>query len=244
LTSPVPVRRALLGLASVLIILCGAVDVAVSSDGQETQFWPELDGFRSMDSHTRLRFVIAPVREVSNGQRSGLSDVDFGVDVDVGLLPIARAWHEPARYDNYRMNYLRLRAGLHYLDVQDANSEWRVVVEITPRAVLPLDTHLEFRNRFDLRWIEGAYSWRYRPRLKLEREFKIGEHMALVPYGSAETFWDSRSEAWIRTKYELGSGAAVQPWFSPEVYWAHQIDDAPAGDTITDALGIALRFFF
>ncbi len=210
-----------------------------------TQLWPELDVYRRLNDDARLRFSISPVCEVSGaGLRSSIDDTDFGVDLDTGLFPIGRARLEKARFDADRMKYLRFRTGIHYLNVNGdaANDEWRIIAELTPRSHLPLDMTLSFRNRFDLRWIDDAYSWRYRPRLQVDREFKAWTHMAFVPYASAELFWDSRSESWTRTLYKVGTGIAVWPWFGPQIYWAHQIDDRSSVDTITDAIGINLVF--
>jgi hypothetical protein len=48
------------------------------------------------------------------------------------------------------------------------------------------------RNRLDLRWVDGNFSWRCRNRLTLERHFKMGGNRALTPYASGELFYDSR----------------------------------------------------
>ncbi|MDH5271083.1 MAG: DUF2490 domain-containing protein [Candidatus Krumholzibacteria bacterium] len=238
------VKRAGICCALALAIL-GAIPAASLASDTANQFWPELDLYHRFNENARLRLSLSPVREVSgSGQRSTLDDVDTGIDLDTGLFPIGRTRREEARYDSDRMKYLRFRTGVHYLDVngEAARDEWRIVAELTPRSQLPLDMILALRNRFDLRWIGDAYSWRYRPRLELDREFKVGTQMALLPYASAELFWDSRSDSWTRTLYKVGTGVAVRPWFEPKIYWAYQIDDGLAGDTITQALGLLLAF--
>lgn len=213
---------------------------------KDAQFWPEVDVYYRLSSNARLFFLLAPVCEVEDGQRSDITETQFGAHFEVGLVPIGRAKRAPSRYDGERMKYLRCRAGLRYQSVPDDESatEWRVIGELTPRTMLPLDFILAFRNRLDLRWIDHEFSWRYRPRLWLERELPVGPHLSLVPYGSAEIFWASSSDGWTRTRYQVGTGVAVTPWFAPEVYWAHQSDDAPDGEMITDALGVVLAFYF
>lgn len=227
-----------------LALLCAGPPAACGDD--DLQLWPEVDVYYRLNPSARLFFLVAPVREVANGRRSDITDTQWGANVDVGLFPIVRAHQEPARYDNHRMTYLRFRTGVRYLAVtgDDARDEWRIVLELTPRAHLPLEMLLAFRNRIDLRWIGDDYSWRYRPRLWLEREFKAGKEIGLVPYASAEAFWDSRSDSWTRTRYQMGAAVAIKPWFAPEIYWAHQLDDAADGNTVTDALGIVAAFYF
>jgi hypothetical protein len=63
---------------------------------------------------------------------------------------------------------------------------------------------LSDRNRLDLRWVNSVFSWRYRGRLTLEREFHVGEKRALTPYTSGELYYDSRFEIWNRNRYAFG----------------------------------------
>jgi hypothetical protein len=149
-------------------------------------------------------------------------------------------------YDTDRLRYLRFRAGIRYataLEESNDYEEWRGILELTPRARLPGDIVMAFRNRGDLRWMNGDFSWRYRPRLWLEREFSIGTTASLVPYGSAEIFYDSRYEAWTRTRYQLGMAVPLNRVFAPEVYVAHQRDEEPTLK-YTNALGFVLGFYF
>ncbi len=228
------------------VALLLAPALAGAAEQNESQLWPEFDVYYRLNPNARLFFLLAPTREVENDQVSDITEAQIGAHVEVGVFAIGRARRNPSRYDADRMQYLRFRTGLRYLAAagDDDATEWRIIAELTGRAVLPLDVHLALRNRLDLRWIDDAYSWRYRPRLWLEREFHAGSHLALVPYGSAEIFWDSRSDDWVRTRYQLGTAFAVKPWFAPELYWAHQTDDKSDGDVIIDALGIVMAFYF
>jgi hypothetical protein len=219
----------------------------MSDDQEDQQFWPELDVYYRLNPDARLFFLLAPVREVNDGERSGIEDTQIGAHVEVGLFPIAKERRAKVRYDDERMKFLRFRTGVRYFGYADSETkdEWRIIAELTPRVHFGHEILLAFRNRLDLRWINGEYSWRYRPRLWLERECKIGQHhLALVPFASVEWYWDSRPDDWNRTLLKLGTGVAVKKWFAPEIYWAHQTDDASSGEMITDALGIILAFYF
>lgn len=233
-------RPPILALACLLI-----PNVAAGADRKEQQIWPELDVYYRLNPNTRLFFLVAPTGEVEGGQSADWTDGQIGAHVEVGLFPIAKGRRAKSRFDNDRMSYVRFRTGLRYLEaVGDESNEWRVIGELSGRARLPAEMLLVLRNRLDLRWIDEAYSWRYRPRLWLERELKVGTHMAFVPYGSAEIYWDSRPDDWNRQRYQLGTAIVLKPWFAPEVYWAHQIDEGSDGNTISDALGVAFAFYF
>jgi len=64
-----------------------------------------------------------------------------------------------------------------------------------------------------------------------------------VPYGSAEIFWDSRYDAWVRTRYQLGAAVPLKPWLAPEVYYAFQRDEQPER-SYTHALGVVVALYF
>lgn len=206
------------------------------------QFWPEANVYVRLNEGQRLFFLVAPVRERNVGQ----SEIQVGAHWEIGLSPRLRAGRLSEKYDADRLRYLRFRAGIRYatsLDESDTDEEWRGILELTPRARLPGDIIGAFRNRGDLRWINGDFSWRYRPRVWLEREFGISTSVALVPYGSAEIFYDSRYEAWSRTRYQLGVAVPLSKEFAPEVYLSRQRDEEPTLK-YTNALGFVLGFYF
>ena len=71
----------------------------------------------------------------------------------------------------------------------------------------------------------------------------MGSQLALVPYGSAEVYWDSRYDDWVRTKYQLGTSVVLTPWIAPEVYVAFQRDEQPQL-SYTHALGVVIALYF
>jgi hypothetical protein len=100
----------------------------------------------------------------------------FGAHFDVGLKPRIRIALEDI--DASKREYLSFRFGYRYSrtlpDRGDPSQEHRPVIELTPRYSLPARLLLIDRNRLDLRWVDGNFSWRCRNRLTLERHFKMG----------------------------------------------------------------------
>ena len=99
-----------------------------------------------------------------------------------------------------------LRTGYRYgssLNGADPFKEHRIVVEQTLRRLLPGKFLLSDRNRQDFRFVDGDYSFRYRNRLTLEREFVFRER-AITPYTSGELYFDSRFKIWNRNRYAFG----------------------------------------
>jgi hypothetical protein len=82
-----------------------------------------------------------------------------------------------------------------------------IMADITPRYQFPGRVLMSDRSRFELRWIDGDPSFRYRNRLRFERPISLFKRK-LVPYVGGEAFWDSRYSSW--NKFRYGGGAEVQ----------------------------------
>ena len=54
------------------------------------------------------------------------------------------------------------------------------------------------RNRGDLDWQTGDFTWRYRNRLQLQRDFTVASQR-LTPYASAEVYYQSSYGKWSET---------------------------------------------
>jgi len=227
--------------ASVLAcaFLAGVSAVAAGQDTTTGELWPELDAYVRLSPGARLFFVVMPV--VSRDDKS-LSETQLGGHLEVGVMPMARRRLRTA-YDADRLGYLRARVG--YRQVQTAGSgrsESRVVADVTPRFFLPWDVLFALRNEFDFRWVHEVYSWRFRPRVWLERETRIGG-VTTVPYWSVELFYDARYEGWSRTFYQTGVAIPVSRRVAPEIYYGRQIDRQPAQKTV-NALGVLATLYF
>jgi hypothetical protein len=121
--------------------------------------------------------------------------------------------------------------------------EWRGIVELTGRASLPLDILGALRNRFDLRWLDDGYSTRYRIRLSLEKEMDVIPGWTIVPYVSAEPFYDSRFAAWSRVQYKAGITFPVIALLAIEGYYLRQ-DDWRSQPAHINAFGLVAILYF
>lgn len=110
-------RRVSVFVVAGLALAAGARPAPAQDSVQvATQFWPELDVFARLSREARLFFLVAPVKEVEDGQFGDITDLQIGGFIEVGLLPFSHRRAARARYDNaHRMKYLRLRTGMEYL---------------------------------------------------------------------------------------------------------------------------------
>ncbi len=115
-------------------------------------------------------------------------------------------------------------------------------MELTPRFPLPAKLLLSNRNRLDLRWVNGAFSWRYRNRFALEREFGIGEKCALTPYASGELYYDSRFHTWNRNRYGYGLQTTFNRRLMIDAYYMRQ-NDSRSSPPHVNAIGAGLNLF-
>jgi hypothetical protein len=240
------IRGACMFLIAGLALLAGAGPArAQDSVRVAYQFWPEIDVFVRLSSQARLYFIATPVQEVEDGILGRITDLQIGGFIEVGLMPFNRRRAARARHDgDNRMRYLRLRSGIEHVSPPgDPEGEWRWVTELRPRLPLPAEMLVELRDRLELRSIDGGFSWRNRLRLWLEREFHVGRG-ALVPYGSAESFWDSRFDAFTRVRYQLGTVVPINARVAPEVNYTQDRDDVEGMVSITHALNVIVTLFF
>lgn len=169
---------------------------AIAQEGSDTteQFWPEIDVFVHVSPKVRL-FFLATVTKSQETRQAFEGQVGAHVDflVNKNLF--------------FRTGY---RRGFELGDSSESFKEHRLLLEQTyklfPRGGLTLSD----RNRVDVRWVNDAFSVRYRNRLTLEREFTL-KRRSLTPYSSIEVYYDSRFDTWNRNRYAFGLQFSLLP---------------------------------
>jgi hypothetical protein len=116
-------------------------------------------------------------------------------------------------------------------------------MEATPRYPLLHGILMADRNRCDLRFIDGKYSWRYRNRLTVERLFSIGP-LHFTPYARSEAYFDSNYDKFSRVAFDLGSVFPIGKHMEIEGYYEHQNDTSKSPNRQVNALGTAISLYF
>lgn len=177
-----------------LVLLAGSAATANAQDSPATrnEFWPEINVYIKLSPRFRL-FFLGTVSRAREGGGSVFGDEPFEGQAGVHL-------------DFIPNKHMILRAGYRYgtsLNGADPFKEHRILTEQTFRKALPGKLLLSDRNREDFRFVDGEYSFRYRNRVTLEREFVIKEH-SITPYTSGELYYDTRFDTWNRNRYAFG----------------------------------------
>jgi hypothetical protein len=201
-------------------LMAGADAGAVSNE-----IWPELD----------VSFpLVEPLRLLLTG--SGTRDADSG-DKSQGAF---------AAYLDYRVSQnISVRAGYKYLENLKLatgareSTEHRQVYDFNYDWHLGEDAQIADRTRVDVRDIGGRTTYRFRNRLLFTHALAL-RRVHLVPYASAEVFYDTQYDRLNRLQFRLGTTLPTGPNIAWEFYFARQRDTYPTTKFV-DALGITLN---
>ncbi|MGH9629788.1 MAG: DUF2490 domain-containing protein [Bryobacteraceae bacterium] len=204
------------------------------------EFWPEIDVFWKLNNKSRI-FMLYGVTKKDN--RATYADGSLGVHIDYfGLRALRPHLLHP---DKSRNQLAMFRAG--YLITRIPSPDGKTSTEHMPtfeahaRAPLPWGLLATDRNRWDLRFVDGVFTPRYRNRLKIERTVKKG-WLELTPYAHAEAFYDWRWDKFHRFRYAAGAEWTITSMFVFEAYYLGQRDTTGSPPHV-NAIGAALQFY-
>ena len=207
------------------------------SENTTTEFWPELDAFFSLSEH--LRLIVSAKRE---------RDIDFSNDEFGADLELSVSHFRPfllgrvIELDATRAKRITIRAGYRYkrsLNTGAPVNENRPTAEFTLRWVFAEGILMSNRARGEFRFVNGAFSWRYRDLLKFEKDFHL-RHYELTAYASAEAFYNSATGTWDRFRFSGGMLFPLGKRFAAEPYYTRQIATHSHPRNI-NALGLTLQ---
>ena len=154
------------------------------------EFWPEIDIYINLKPKVRLFLLGTVSKAVEDGELFNAQAFEAQIGAHIDYIP---------------NKHLILRTGYRYgrsLE-DDSYREHRLLTEQTLRKLLPGDFVLSDRNREDFRFLKGDFSFRYRNRLTIEREFELKKR-TITPYVSGEVFYDTRYDTWNRNRLATG----------------------------------------
>jgi hypothetical protein len=204
------------------------------------QFWPEVDTYVNLSSRTRFFFIGA----LSNDHDTRNLNGEFGPNFDFYFRPLVR--HRLADKDPAKSKFLTFRIGYRYLPAfrGDDPYEHRPIIEATSRFYLPLSVLCSDRSRADFRFVEGKpFSWRYRNRITLERNFSIHKYQ-FTPYLKGELFYDGRYDKIAKNIFTVGSVFPTSKRTEFEVFYEDQRDSSSPTNYHTRGIGLVFSVYF
>jgi hypothetical protein len=224
-------------LALVLLMLFCRTGSAEST--QQTEFFPEVDAYLKLNHDIRVSFQAKDTREGGDSTQAAI-----GPNVDFYLKPLIRLKRITSfDLDDAKSRPLVLTAGYSFLSSPNSPSTSRVIVAATSHLPVKAELLLTDRNRTDLDWSNGAFTWRYRNKLSLQRTFPIRSYH-LLRYASAEIYYESQYSKVSTTELYAGTNLPLGKHIDLDPYYEHQNNTGKKPNKQVNGLGLTLSLYF
>ena len=224
-------------LALLLLVLFCRTGSADDSS-QEVQFLPEVDAYLKLNPNIRVSFQAKDTREGGDSTQA-----EIGPSMEFYLKPLVRLKEITAfDLDDAKARPLVLTAGYRYLAAPGKPGTNRIPIAVTSRLPIKAKLLLTDRNRADLDWSDGSFTWRYRNMLSLERTVAISSYH-LIPYASAEIYYESQYSKVSATELYAGSLFPMGKHVQLKAYYEHQNNTGKHPNSQVHGLGLTLNIY-
>jgi hypothetical protein len=233
-TSGNPLARVWLPLT--LLVLALSPCAAAQTD----QFLPEVDAYYKVTSPVRIWLQAKGTSEAGTPVTA-----EFGPSLDFFVKsPLKLAEVTVFDLDDSKSRALVLSIGYRYLPTPGSPPTNRLEPLFTLNyPVAKLGLLISDRNRADLDWQGGGFTWRYRNRVQLQRTVRLGTYRPSA-YGSAEFYYESLYEKWSTTAIYVGCLFPIGKHFELNPYYEHQNNTGTSPNQQLNQLGLMLNMFF
>ena len=221
-----------------LVFLLFLSKAGTSQNSQNVQFLPEIDAYLKLNPHIR---VSAQAKDTREGGE--LTQAEVGPSTEFYLKPLIRL-KEITLFDldDAKARPLVVEGGYRYLSAPGKPSTSRIPIAVTSHLPIKAKLLLTDRNRADLNWSAGKFTWRYRNMLSLERTLAIHSYHP-IPYTSAEFYYESQYSKVSTTELYAGSLFPVRKHFQLKAYYEHQNNTGKHPNTQLHGLGLTLNIY-
>ncbi len=220
------------------LVLCLA-SAPASAQKTEAQFLPELDVHYKVNSHARLFLQAKDDREGGDPQQ-----LTIGPSILFYLSPLLKL----KRVLVFDLNTTKSRplvfeSGYRVIAAPNTAVENRLIEAATFHYPLLNQFLIADRNRFDLDWQSGQFTWRFRNLLTLERGFTI-RSFHFAPYVAAEPFYESQYSKWASTDLYAGSAFPIGKHVECDLYYEHENDTGKGPNKQKHYVGLRVQLYF
>ena len=206
---------------------------------QETEFFPEVDAYLTLNKEIRVSFLAKDTREGGDSTQAAI-----GPSMDFYLKPLIKLKRVAAfDLDDAKSRPLVLTAGYNFLSAPNSPSTNRVLVSATSHLPIKADLLFTDRNRADLDWSDGAFTWRYRNKPSLQRTFAVHSYHVL-PYASAEFYYESQYSKFSTTELYAGTNLPLGKHVELDPYYEHQNNTGKKPNKQVNGLGLTVSLYF
>ena len=223
-----------LTLAALVIIGC------LHGMAQTDQLLPEIDTYVKLSSDLRVSFQAKETREGGDPTQA-----EIGPSLDFYLKPLIRL-QDVTEFDldDSKSRPLVFSVGYRYLpQANNAPATNRMEPVVTFHFPMKGRFLLSDRNRADLDWKSGSFSWRYRNRFQIEKRLTIRSYHP-APYASVEFFYESQYSKWSDTAIYAGCLFPIGKHVEFNPYYEHQNNTGKSPNQQLNQLGLMLNLYF
>jgi len=239
MTTPNGMREHLRGLFCFPALTFSFLFACTSVSAQTVQFLPEIDTYLRVNPMVRGYFQAKEDRDGGDPTQATL-----GPSIQLYLKPLLKL-KKIATFDldDAKHRPLVFEAGYRYITAPNADPENRFLTAVTSNFPLKAAFLITDRNRAELDWQGGTFSWRYRNKLTVERTFAIYSYH-LIPYAGAEPFYESQYAKWSTTSLYAGCFLPVGKHVQFNPYYEHDNNTGRKSNQQVNSIGLALSLFF
>jgi len=212
---------------------------SLRAQAQTLQFLPEVDAYIKLHPEIQAYFQAKQTREGGT-----TTQAEIGPSLEFYLKP----WRELKNATIFDLNESAKRplvfaVGYRYLPSPNTPTENRLRLDLTPHYPMRGKIVLTDRNRADLDWQSGKFTWRYRNKLTVQRPFTIRSYN-FGPYIAAEVFYESNYQKWSTTALYAGCSFPLLERIQIEPYYEHQNNTGKSPNEKLNQLGVILGLHF
>lgn len=211
----------------------------LTASAQDTQFLPEIDTHLTLNRSLRTYLQAKDDREGGDPEQ-----FTFGPSLQFYNKPLVKLQHVTLfDLDDTKARAFILESGYRIVTAPSVSPENRATEAATFNVPLGAGFLASDRNRADLDWQNGDFSWRYRNKLTLQRTVSIRSYH-WTPYMAAEPFYESNYSKWSTTDLYVGGLLPVGKHVQFNAYYEHENDTGKSPNKQNHYLGLTLNLYF
>jgi hypothetical protein len=222
-----------------LILVVSAAGAGILVSAQTVQVLPEID------AHVTIGPYAQTYLQAKDDRDAGATDqFSIGPSMQLYLKSLVTLKRITAfDLDDARRRPLVFEAGYRCITAPGEPTTERMEAIVTPHFPLKGGALIADRNRADLEWKGGEFSWRYRNKLRLERTFTVHSYH-LIPYIAAEPYYVEQYSKWSTTALFVGSNFPVGKHVQLEAYYEHENNTGKSPNQQQNSFGLVLNLYY
>lgn len=232
-------KRQTKSLLSLALLVTSLKSLMAQTPGSDAEIWPKVNVAYDLGTRTRIEGYF----EKHDGEDVSLEQWKIGTMFTYRMKRMLRERHHDI--DEDKKYNLAVAGGYEFIQTDQNGSkkrEHRIILQGSPKYLLPLQILAQNRNRVEFRWVDSAYNFRYRNKVTVDRILRI-DKFKFTPYASGELFWDRNHHSWNENQYAFGVEFPYRKLFMLDVYYLHQ-NCTTCSEKSTNVFGIHANFYF